>query len=180
RRHRDARRIARTLELRSLPEPAGHRAHCAAGARRAGAHRVPAAARPARPGRARVAATRATRPRTSTRLTRRSRKPSREPKRHLRATHALRAVRPCAGAFMFRRLLLSAACALCAMAASAHQYELGTLVIGHPWSRPTAPGMPMGVAYLSITNNGPSPDALVAASSPAAARVEFHQTTLSD
>jgi len=64
--------------------------------------------------------------------------------------------------------------------AVAHQYELGTLVIGHPWSRPTAPGMPMGVAYLSITNNGKTADALVAASSPAAARVEFHKTTLAD
>jgi iron complex outermembrane recepter protein len=81
---------------------------------------------------------------------------------------------------MFRRILLYVACASCAMAAHAHQYELGTLVIGHPWSRPTAPGMPMGVAYLSITNAGKSADALVAASSPAAARVEFHQTTLSD
>src|SRR5678815_2488028 len=81
---------------------------------------------------------------------------------------------------MFRRILLYVACASYAMAAHAHQYELGTLVIGHPWSRPPPPGMPMGVAYLSITNAGKSADALVAASSPAAARVEFHQTTLSD
>jgi len=82
---------------------------------------------------------------------------------------------------MFRRLIpLLAAGALCATPASAHQYELGTLVIGHPWARPTAPGMPLGAAYLSITNNGKYADALVAASSPAAARVEFHQTTLAD
>jgi len=82
---------------------------------------------------------------------------------------------------MFRRLMLPlAAGALLAGPVAAHQYELGTLAIGHPWSRPTAPGIPMGVAYLSITNNGKTPDALIAASTPAAARVEFHQTTLAD
>lgn len=82
---------------------------------------------------------------------------------------------------MFRRFIpLLAAGVLCAVPAAAHQYELGTLVIGHPWARPTAPGMPMGAAYLSITNHGKAADALVAASSPVAARVEFHQTTLAD
>lgn len=38
----------------------------------------------------------------------------------------------------------------------------------------------MGVAYLSITNNGTTEDALIAASSPVAARVEMHQTTISE
>jgi copper(I)-binding protein len=64
--------------------------------------------------------------------------------------------------------------------AVAHQYQLGSLVIEHPWSRPTAPGMPMGVAYLSITNNGNRADVLIAASTPAAAQVQMHQTTIVD
>lgn len=38
----------------------------------------------------------------------------------------------------------------------------------------------MGAAYLSITNNGKVAEALLAASSPVAARVEFHQTTIVD
>jgi copper(I)-binding protein len=38
--------------------------------------------------------------------------------------------------------------------------------------------MPIGVAYLSITNNGPEQDTLIAASTPAAAHVEFHRTSL--
>jgi len=80
---------------------------------------------------------------------------------------------------MFRRFLPLFA-ALLGVPASAHQYELGKLVIGHPWSRPTAAGMPMGVAYLSITNNGTEPEVLTGASSPAAASVQFHQTTISD
>ena len=66
------------------------------------------------------------------------------------------------------------------VAAGAHEFKIGALVISHPWSRPTAAGMPMGVAYLSITNNGKTEDVLIAVSSPAAARVEMHETTLSE
>jgi iron complex outermembrane receptor protein len=80
---------------------------------------------------------------------------------------------------MFRRFIPLLAAVMVAPAV-AHQYEVGKLVIGHPWSRPTAAGMPMGVAYLSITNNGPGPEALLSASSPAAASVQFHQTTISE
>lgn len=58
------------------------------------------------------------------------------------------------------------------------QYTRGPIVIDHPWSRPTAAGMPVGVAYLSITNNGSRPDTLFGAHSPVAARVEFHRTLI--
>ncbi len=79
---------------------------------------------------------------------------------------------------MFRRLL-ALACLL-AQVAGAHEYTHGSLTIGHPWSRPTMPGMPMGVAYLSITNRSKAADALIAASTPAAAKVEFHETRIDD
>jgi copper(I)-binding protein len=71
-------------------------------------------------------------------------------------------------------------CAGLLLAASVHaqQFPAGGLVIEHPWSRPTAAGMPMGVAYLTITNNGPREDVLLSAHTPAAARVEFHRTIL--
>jgi len=62
-------------------------------------------------------------------------------------------------------------------AAHAHQYVIGDLVIDHPWSRPTAAGMPTGVAYLSITNHGARGDTLISAHTPAAGRVEFHRTS---
>jgi periplasmic copper chaperone A len=82
---------------------------------------------------------------------------------------------------MLRRFgFLLAWAGLLAVPAHAHQYELGALVIGHPWSRPAAAGMPMGVAYLSITNNGPLPEVLEGASSPVASGVQFHQTTISE
>jgi copper(I)-binding protein len=67
-----------------------------------------------------------------------------------------------------------------ATVAAAHQYELGKLTIDHPWSRPTAAGMPMGVAYFSITNHGNAPDVLLGASTPAAASVQMHQTTITE
>ncbi len=62
----------------------------------------------------------------------------------------------------------------------AHQYELGALVIGHPWSRPAPHGMSMGAAYLSITNHGTSEEQLIGASTPVAASVQIHRTTIVD
>jgi copper(I)-binding protein len=78
---------------------------------------------------------------------------------------------------MLRQCFTLLAAGALAVAAHAHQYSVGDLVIGHPWSRPTVSGMPTGVAYLSITNKGNRRDTLIAASTPAAARVEFHRTT---
>jgi copper(I)-binding protein len=79
---------------------------------------------------------------------------------------------------MLRQLFTCVAATALAAAAPAHQYSVGSLVIGHPWSRPTVSGMPTGVAYLSITNKGSLQDTLISASTPAAARVEFHRTSL--
>jgi copper(I)-binding protein len=79
---------------------------------------------------------------------------------------------------MLRHLFTLLAASALAAVAHAHQYSVGSLVIVHPWSRPTASGMPIGVAYLSITNKGSQQDTLIAASTPAAARVEFHRSSL--
>ena len=81
---------------------------------------------------------------------------------------------------MLRHLLALLAASVLAAAAHAHEFSVDNLVIGHPWSRPTSSGMPTGVAYLSITNNGLRDDTLIAARTPAAARVEFHRSTLAD
>jgi copper(I)-binding protein len=79
-----------------------------------------------------------------------------------------------------RLFLAPTAVLLFAVAAGAHEYSVGHLLIGHPWARATAPGMPMGVVYLTLTNRGTREDALIAAQTPAAARVEIHQTLLTD
>jgi copper(I)-binding protein len=56
----------------------------------------------------------------------------------------------------------------------------GSITVSDAWSRPTAAGMPMGVAYFVVRNDGATDDAIVSASTPAAAHVEIHQTTLAD
>ncbi len=78
----------------------------------------------------------------------------------------------------FISLALALAAGLCAPLAGAHDYTLGNLAIGHPWARATAPGAPVGGAYLSIDNKGGTEDRLVAASSPVAKSVELHQMAM--
>ena len=69
-----------------------------------------------------------------------------------------------------RRALVALICTLTLPAlAAAHDYKLGDLQIGHPWTRAT-PG-PNGGAFLTITNNGTTPDTLISAASSAAGKV---------
>lgn len=78
---------------------------------------------------------------------------------------------------MFRirpALSLAGLLSMVALSAAAHAYTLGSLKIGHPWSRPTSPGAPTAAGYLSITNTGETPDRLIAATSPASATLEIH------
>jgi copper(I)-binding protein len=49
----------------------------------------------------------------------------------------------------------------------------GSLVVVNAWSRATAPGAPVGVAYFEIVNSG-GPDALIHIETPVARRVEMH------
>ena len=46
--------------------------------------------------------------------------------------------------------------------------------IEKPWARATAPGAQVAGGYLVIRNQGAAADRLIAASSPAAAKVELH------
>jgi copper(I)-binding protein len=79
-----------------------------------------------------------------------------------------------------RFLIALAATLLWSSAAPAHEYEIGKILIAHPWSRPTAPGISMGVAYFSLQNRGSTEDVLLSASTPVALRVEIHQTTINE
>lgn len=58
--------------------------------------------------------------------------------------------------------------------AHAHDYDVGTLNIDHPWSRATVAGIPNGVAYFGLKNTGDQDDRLVSASTPVADRAELH------
>lgn len=91
-----------------------------------------------------------------------------------RATARLRASRRHVAAAL---LALAATASLGPAPAAAHDYQAGTLKIEHPWSRPTAAGVSVGVGYMVIVNTGQA-DALVDASTPVAERVELHQTRM--
>ena len=69
--------------------------------------------------------------------------------------------------------LLCATLLLVATAVCAHEYRAGSLTIGHPYARPTAPSQPTGGGYLKLVNNGAA-DRLLSASVPISASVELH------
>jgi copper(I)-binding protein len=72
-------------------------------------------------------------------------------------------------------LVATASLLLFPVLASAHDYKLGTLEIGHPWTRATPPTAKAGGGFLTITNKGSTPDRLIAARSTASDKVEIHE-----
>lgn len=77
-------------------------------------------------------------------------------------------------------LLALAAFALIAAPATAHEYKAGALMIDHPWSRATVPGVKVAGGYLAIMNHGDKPDRLVSVSVPFAERAEMHESSVED
>ena len=61
----------------------------------------------------------------------------------------------------------------------AHEFTQGTLVIDHPWARPSLGASPNGVVYMIITNKGDVADKLLTVGGNVAEKVELH-TTLMD
>lgn len=70
-------------------------------------------------------------------------------------------------------LLIAAACTLAPLAAAAHEFKVGDLVIHHPWARAGAQTRP-GAGYVVIENHGAAADRLIAAESRIAEMVELH------
>jgi len=60
--------------------------------------------------------------------------------------------------------VLTGAAALCAAfygvspAAAAGDYDVGSIHISQPWSRATPKGAASGAGYMTLTNNGTTPD----------------------
>ena len=77
----------------------------------------------------------------------------------------------------FAAALVAAAAALMPAAAAAHAFKLGPISIGHPYARPTAPGQPIGGAYMSLVTEGAA-ERLVSATTPVAAGVELHSMNM--
>lgn len=58
--------------------------------------------------------------------------------------------------------------------ATAADYKAGTLTISDPWSRATPKGAQTAIGYMTIRNNGPSPERLVGGSIEVADRFQLH------
>lgn len=77
-----------------------------------------------------------------------------------------------------KSLLLAATLCLSATFATAHEFKVGNLHIGHPWSRATPKGATLAAGYLKITNNGSEPDRLIGGSADFAGRFEIHEMAM--
>jgi periplasmic copper chaperone A len=71
-------------------------------------------------------------------------------------------------------VLLAVVLAACGSGAGS---SAGAMSISGPWARPAAAGG-LSAAYFTMTNNAGTADALLAASSPVAATVEVHETSI--
>jgi len=71
---------------------------------------------------------------------------------------------------LFGATLLGAA----ALAAFAHDVQVGTLGIAQARARATVAGQPSGGGYLTLSNQGTTAERLLGASAPIAAAVELH------
>ena len=56
----------------------------------------------------------------------------------------------------------------------------GSIAVKHAWARASPKGAPNGVTYLTLVNNGMDADRLVAASSPIAESIQFHEEKSED
>lgn len=76
--------------------------------------------------------------------------------------------------------LLVACSALLATPVFAQDFSQGNVAIDNPWSRPTPPGTPMGVGYMTISNTGSGDIKLIRAGTPRAGHVSIHETSMHD
>ncbi|MEQ1950231.1 copper chaperone PCu(A)C [Mesorhizobium sp. CN2-181] len=60
----------------------------------------------------------------------------------------------------------------------AHEFKLGDLEIGHPWSREIPDGAKVAAGYMVIKNHGTTADRLVSIVSPIAGKAEVHEMSV--
>src|SRR5580658_4946323 len=67
---------------------------------------------------------------------------------------------------------------LVASPAFAADVDVGSIHISQPWARATPKGASAGAAYMTITNNGKTPDKVNCVSSDASAGCQIHTMTM--
>jgi copper(I)-binding protein len=65
-----------------------------------------------------------------------------------------------------------------ASAVRAADYDIGSIHISQPWARATPKGAASGAAYMTVTNNGKTPDRVNCVSSDASAECQIHSMTM--
>ena len=71
-----------------------------------------------------------------------------------------------------------AAAQFAAAGAEAADYDVGSIHIAQPWARATPKGASSGAGYMTVTNNGTTPDRLSCVSTDAAAKCQIHTMTM--
>lgn len=61
------------------------------------------------------------------------------------------------------------------VAAFAHSFNKGDIVVDHPWTRATPGAATVGVGYVKITNNGKAADRLTGGTFDGAGALEVHE-----
>ena len=77
-----------------------------------------------------------------------------------------------------KSILLAAAFALLASAASAHEYKAGSIEIKHPWARATPKGSEVAGGYMKLINTGTEPDWLIGGTNASAGKFEIHEMSM--
>jgi copper(I)-binding protein len=68
--------------------------------------------------------------------------------------------------------------ALASPAAAAEDYNVGSIHISQPWSRATPKGAASGAGYMTLTNNGTTPDRVSCVSDDVSAQCQIHSVTM--
>lgn len=80
--------------------------------------------------------------------------------------------------FFYLYLVLTLTALTLQSPARAHGVEIGSLKIGHPWTRATPKGADVAGGFMSISNKGNTDDRLIAVTISGVRRVEIHEMTL--
>ena len=81
--------------------------------------------------------------------------------------------------FLSRFIALLCLCFMPTLA-DAHEFKIGSLEIGHPWTRATPGGADVAGGFLKITNTGTEDDRLISLSIEGIARSEIHEMAMKD
>ena len=80
----------------------------------------------------------------------------------------------------FARITAAIILALIGNGATAAEYRIGRIEIIAPWSRATPKGSETAIGYMTIKNDGTTPDRLVGGSADFAGSFQLHSMTMED